>query len=34
MGLFSIHFFLLSAVISLVSMLISAYVGAMLYKED
>jgi hypothetical protein len=34
MGLFSIHFFLLSAAISLVSMLISAYVGAMLYKED
>ena len=34
MGFFSAGFFVRSAALSLVAMLISAYVGAMLYKED
>ncbi|MBL0170427.1 MAG: hypothetical protein IPP90_06765 [Gemmatimonadaceae bacterium] len=34
MGLFSMNFFVMSAMVSLVTMLAASYVGAMLYKED
>lgn len=34
MGLFSLGFFLRSATLSLVTILVGAYVGAMLYRED
>jgi hypothetical protein len=34
MGILSLQSYLMSAAISLVSVLVSAYVGAMLYKED
>ena len=34
MGLFTLHFFLMSSAVALVTILAAGYVGAMLYKED